>query len=93
MTSSLDGQWQLQTGKESGGGGNLRKRLKNQYMLNRKRCMIGQVEEKTTASAAKALIRNMYMRGDVVEYMARKYDIKGEIGIGEKDIRAGKRLP
>ncbi len=55
--------------------------------------MIGQVEEKTSASAAKALIRNMYMRGDVVEYMARKYDIKGEIGIGEKDIRAGKRLP
>lgn len=45
------------------------------------------------AMEAKAYIRKTYMCSDVVEYMARKYDIKGEIGIGEKDIRAGKRLP
>lgn len=41
------------------------------------------VEKNPEASAAKALIRNMYMHGDVLEYMAGKYDIKGEIRIGE----------
>ena len=41
------------------------------------------VEKNPVASAAKALIRNMYMHGDVLEYMAGKYDIKGEIRIGE----------
>ena len=29
----------------------------------------------------------------VLGYMAKKYDIKGEIGIGEKDIGADKELP
>ena len=41
------------------------------------------VEKNPEASVAKALIRNMYMHGDVLEYMAGKYDIKGEIRIGE----------
>ena len=39
-------------------------------------------EAKPVAAAAKALIRSMYMHGDVAEYVAGKYDIKGEIGIG-----------
>ncbi len=39
-------------------------------------------ETKPVAGAAKALIRSMYMHGDVAEYVAGKYDIKGEIGIG-----------
>ncbi len=50
-------------------------------------------EEKPAAGAAKDLIRNMYMHGGVAEYMAGKYDIKGEIGIGEEGIRADKELP
>lgn len=48
---------------------------------------------KPVAAAAKALIRSMYMHGGVAEYMAGKYDIKGEIGIGEEGIRADKELP
>lgn len=50
-------------------------------------------ETKPAASAAKALIRDMYMHGSVAEYMAGKYDIKGEIGIGEESIRADKDIP
>ena len=50
-------------------------------------------ETKPAASAAKALIRDMYMHGSVAEYIAGKYDIKGEIGIGEESIRADKDIP
>lgn len=50
-------------------------------------------EAKPVAAAAKALIRSMYMHGDVAEYVAGKYDIKGEIGIGQEGIGADKALP
>ena len=36
---------------------------------------------KPVAAAAKALIRSMYVHGDVAEYVAGKYDIKG----GDRD--------
>ncbi len=48
---------------------------------------------KPVAAAAKALIRSMYVHGDVAEYVAGKYDIKGEIGIGQEGIGADKALP
>ena len=40
------------------------------------------------AKAVKAFGRKAYECCDVAEYMAKKYDIKGEIGIGEKSIGA-----
>lgn len=38
---------------------------------------------KPDAKAARAFVRKAYERCDVIGYMAKKYDIKGEIGIGE----------
>lgn len=43
---------------------------------------------KPDAKAAKAFGRKAYECCDVLGYMAKKYDIKGEIGIGEKSIGA-----
>ena len=71
MTLSRDGQWLLHIRKKVSGGDGLGKQRSDI------------VEKNPEASAAKALIRNMYMHGDVLEYMAGKYDIKGEIRIGE----------
>jgi len=48
---------------------------------------------KPVAAAAKALIRSMYVHGDVAEYVAGKYDIKGEIGIGQESIGSDKGIP
>ena len=73
----------------------MRKQRRNRYVisLDRKNRLTDMAETKPTARAAKAFIRKAYECCDVVEYMARKYDIKGEIGIGEKDIGADKELP
>ena len=51
---------------------------------NKTKSLADSAETKPTASAAKALIRDMYMRGSVAEYVAKKYDIKGEIEIGQE---------
>ena len=40
------------------------------------------------SEAVKAFGRKAYECCDVAEYMAKKYDIKGESGIGEKSIGA-----
>lgn len=61
--------------------------------LNRKSRLAEMAETKPDAKAAKAFIRKAYECCDVAEYMARKYDIKGEIGIGEDDIGTDKRIP
>ncbi len=81
MTLSLDGRWRLHAEKENGGGGSVKKRQGEP------------AETKPVAGAAKALIRNMYVHGDVAEYVAGKYEIKGEIGIGQEGIGADKALP
>lgn len=60
---------------------------------NKTKSLADPAEEKPAASAARALIRDMYMRGSVAEYVAKKYDIKGEIGIGEEGIGADKDIP
>lgn len=61
--------------------------------LDRRNRLADMAETKPTASAAKAFIRKAYECCNVAEYMAGKYDIKGEIGIGEEGIRADKELP
>lgn len=68
-------------------------RTRHTISLDRKRRLADLAETKPTASAAKAFIRKAYVCCDVAEYMARKYDIKGEIGIGEEGIGADKGLP
>ena len=50
-------------------------------------------EAKPDARAAKVFVRKTYECCDVLGYMAKKCDVKGEIGIGEKDIGADKELP
>lgn len=73
----------------------MRKQRRNRYVisLDRKNRLADMAETKPTARAAKAFIRKAYECCNVAEYMARKCDIKGEIGIGEKGIRADKELP
>lgn len=70
-----------------------RQRDRHSISLDRKSHLADLAETKPTAKAARAFVRKAYECCDVAEYMSRKYDIKGEIGIGEKGIRADKELP
>ena len=63
-------------------------RERNIASLDRRNRLAEMAETKPTAKAAKAFARKAYECCDVAGYMAKKYDIKGEIGIGEKSIRA-----
>ncbi len=69
------------------------RRDRHTVSLDRKSRLADLAESKPTASAARAFVRKAYECCDVAEYMARKYDIKGEIGIGEEGIGADKGLP
>lgn len=73
----------------------MRRQHKNRHTisLNHKSRLAGMAETKPDAKAARAFIRKAYESCDVTEYMARKYDIRGEIGIGEESIGADKELP
>lgn len=51
--------------------------------LERKARLADMAGTRPTASAARAFVRKAYECCDVAGYMARKYDIKGEIGIGQ----------
>lgn len=72
---------------------NKRGRERNIVSLDRKRRMMEMAETKPPDKATAAFIRKAYECCDVAGYMAKKYDIKREIGIGEKDIGADKELP
>lgn len=71
------------------------KQCRNRHVisLDRKRHHADLAGTKPAPDAVKAFSRKAYECCNVAEYMARKYDIKGEIGIGEKGIRADKGLP
>lgn len=60
---------------------------------DRKRRLADLAETKPDAKATKAFIRKAYECCDVLGYMAKKYDIKGEIGIGEENIREDQGIP
>lgn len=66
----------------------MRKRRRDQDTLcrNQKSRLAEQADKRPSASAAKELIRKTYACSDVLGYVAEKYDIKGEIGIGEEGI-------
>ncbi|MEZ3486848.1 MAG: hypothetical protein K1W22_09740 [Lachnospiraceae bacterium] len=69
------------------------RRDRHTVSLDRKRHLADLAESKPTASAARAFVRKAYECCNMAEYMARKYNIKGEIGIGEEGIGADKGLP
>lgn len=73
----------------------MRRRRRNQHAvsLDRKSRLAGMAEAKPDARAAKVFVRKTYECCDMLGYMTKKYDVKGEIGIGEKDIGADKELP
>lgn len=73
----------------------MRRRRRNQHAvsLDHKSRLAGMAEAKPSARAAKVFVRKTYECCDVLGYMAKKYDIKGEIGIGEEGIGADKGLP
>ncbi len=70
-----------------------RSRTRHDISLDRRNRLADMAETKPTASAAKAFIRKAYECCSVAEYVAKKYDIKGEIGIGEEGIGANKDIP
>ena len=72
---------------------NKRGRERNIVNMDRKCRLTEMAETKPVASAARAFVRKAYECCNVAEYMAKKYDIKGEIGIGEETVRADKELP
>lgn len=55
--------------------------------------MMEMAETKPPDKAIAAFNRKAYECGDVAGYMAKKYDIKGEIGIEKEAVRADKELP
>lgn len=65
---------------------NRRGRERNIVSLDRRNRLAEMAEAKPDARAAKSFVRKTYECCDVAGYMAKKYDIKGEIGIGEKSI-------
>lgn len=67
---------------------NRRGRERNKVSRGRRHRLAEMAVTKPDAKAAKAFGRKAYECCDVLGYMAKKYDIKGEIGIGEKSIRA-----
>ncbi len=52
-----------------------------------------QEEAEASSEAARAFIRKNYECYDVLGYMAKKYDIKGAVSIGEEDIGADRKFP
>ena len=64
------------------------RRNRHSISLDRKRHLADLAESKPAPGAVKAFSRKAYECCDVLGYMVKKYDIKGEIGIGEKDIGA-----
>ena len=72
---------------------NKRGRNRHNIILDRKRHLADLAESKPAPGAVKAFSRKAYECCDVLGYMVKKYDIKGEIGIGEEGIRADKEFP
>ena len=72
---------------------NRRGRERNIVSLDRRNRLAEMAEAKPDAKAAKAFVRKAYECCDVAGYMARKYDIKGDIAIGEKSIGADQSIP
>lgn len=72
---------------------NKRGRERNIVDLDRKRRLAEMAEAKPPDKATRAFTRKAFECGNVAEYMARKYDIKGEIGIGEETVGTDKELP
>lgn len=72
---------------------NKRGRERNIVNLDRKCRMAEMAGMKPPDKATKAFTRKAFECGNVAEYMAKKYDIKGEIGIGQETVGADKELP
>lgn len=64
---------------------NRRGRERNIVSLDRRSRLAKMAEMEPDAKAAKAFVRKAYECCDAAGYMAKKYDIKGEIVVGEKD--------
>lgn len=64
---------------------NKRGRERNIVNLDRKCRMAEMAEMKPPDKATRAFTRKAFECGNVAEYMAKKYDIKGETEIGEND--------
>lgn len=69
---------------------NKRGRERNKVSQDRRHHLAEMSATKPDAKAAKAFIRKAYECCDVLGYMAKKYDIKGEIGIGQESIGSDK---
>ena len=72
---------------------NKRGRERNIVNMDQKLRLAEMAETKPAASAARAFVRKAYECCSVAEYMAKKYDIKGEIGIGQESIGSDKGIP
>lgn len=72
---------------------NRRGRERNKVSQDRRHHLVEMSATKPDAKAAKAFIRKAYECCDVLGYMAKKYDIKGEIGIGQESIGSDKGIP
>lgn len=72
---------------------NRRERERNKVSQVRRHRLAEMAATKPDAKAAKAFIRKAYECCDVLGYMAKKYDIKGEIGIGQESIGSDKGIP
>lgn len=66
---------------------------RNIISLDQKRSLAEMAKTRPTDKATAAFVRRAFECCNVAEYMAKKYDIKEEIGIEEKDIGADKELP
>ncbi len=72
---------------------NRRGREQNKVSQVRRHRLAEMAATKPDAKAAKVFIRKAYECCDVLGYMAKKYDIKGEIGIGQESIGSDKGIP
>lgn len=66
------------------------RRNRHSISLDRKRHLADLAESKPAPGAVKAFSRKAYECCDVLGYMVKKYDIKGEIGIGQESIGSDK---
>lgn len=66
---------------------------RNIISLDQKRRLAEMAKTRPTDKATAAFVRRAFECCNVAEYMAKKYDIKGEIGIGQETVRADKELP
>lgn len=73
----------------------MRKQRKDRHTLSleHRHRLAEMAATKPDAKAEKAFIRKAYECCDVLGYMANKYDIKGEIGIGQESIGSDKGIP